>query len=78
MSVWVDAKKELPPLEEEVLILFKDKKDKLTYNKLFYAVARRVVDRFFGETWSRYTEYQGYYEVVYWAKLYDMPRLRSK
>ena len=30
------------------------------------------------EDWSKFTEYQGYYEVVYWARLYDMPRIKNK
>ena len=29
MSVWIETKKEMPPLDEEVLILYKDKKDEL-------------------------------------------------
>ena len=30
------------------------------------------------EDWSKFTEYQGYYEVVYWARLYDMPHIQKK
>lgn len=80
MSVWINAKDQLPPLDEEVLILYKDKEDKLSYDNLFYGIARRCISRPFPlsngfETWSTYTEYQGHYEVVYWAKLYDMPHI---
>ncbi len=83
MSVWINAKEELPPLDEEVLILYKDKTDSLTYDNLYYGIARRMIYKPFltgkgWEDWSRYTEYQGYYEVVYWARLYDMPRLRRR
>lgn len=78
MSVWIKASEQLPPLDEEVVILFKDKTDNLDYDKMYYAIAQRVNDRIMGERWSRFTEYQGYYEVVYWARLYDMPRLESE
>ena len=39
MSVWIETKKEMPPLDEEVLILYKDKKDELKekiYNLEYY------------------------------------------
>lgn len=78
MSVWIKAKEQLPPLDEQVVILYKDKDDSIDYDNMYYAIAMRVNDRYLGETWSRYTEYQGYYEVVYWARLYDMPRLKSE
>ena len=76
MSVWVKASEQLPPLNEEVLILYKDKTDKLEYESLYYGIAQRYIDpNFKFERWSSYTEYQGYYEVVYWTRLVDMPRL---
>lgn len=80
MSVWIDVKEQMPPLDEEVLILYKDKKDELCEENLYYALAKRFVDKPFlnsqgWEEWSRFTEYQGYYEVVFWARLYDMPNL---
>ena len=83
MSVWINVKEELPPLDEEVLILYKDKTDSLIYDNLYYGIARRMIYKPFStgkgwEDWSRYTEYQGYYEVVYWARLYDMPRLEGE
>ena len=84
MSVWIDAKKETPPLNEPVLILFKDKEDELKPENLFYAVAKRCICNPFNiadggvETWSTYTEYQGYYEVVFWARLYDKPSIKQE
>jgi len=79
MSVWIKASEQLPPLDEEVVILFKDKEDNIDYDNMYYALAKRYNDRSLGgERWSHFTEYQGYYEVVYWARLYDMPRLESE
>ena len=79
MSVWVNTNKELPPLDEEVLILYKDKKDELKHENLYYGLARRTIDsNFHFEKWSHFTEYQGYCEVVFWAKLYDMPILEKE
>lgn len=80
MSVWVKAKEQMPPLGEEVVILYKDKADELKADNLYYGIARRIIDKPFAsaegfEKWSTFTDYQGYYEVVYWAKLYDMPRI---
>ena len=78
MSVWIKAKEQLPPLDEEVLILYKFKDDELTYNNLFYGLAHRMIYDYGGiEDWCHYTEYQGGYEVVYWARLYDMPILKE-
>lgn len=82
MSVWINTKEQMPPLDEEVLILFKDKTDKLSYEHLYYGLAKRMIHKPFPsaqgwEDWSCFTEYQGYYEVVYWARLYDMPRLEG-
>ena len=76
MSVWIKASEKLPPLGENVLILYKDKNDKLKHENLFYEIAQRVKDTNFGfERWSYFTEYPQYYEVVYWTPLIDMPRL---
>ena len=81
MSVWNDAKKIFPPLGEEVLILYKDKTDELKIENLFYGLARRRRYKFFPssegyEEWSTFTDYQGHYEVIYWAKLYDKPYIK--
>ena len=83
MSVWIETKKEATPLDEEVLILYKDKKDELKEENLFYGIAsRRIFKMFSGsdgyEDWTRFTEYQGYYEVVYWARFYDKKKKKSK
>ena len=83
MSVWTKAEEQMPPLDEEVVILYKYRTDELTADNLYYGLARREISKPFPssegyETWSRFTEYQGYYEVVYWARLYDMPRIEVK
>ena len=83
MSVWIETKKEMPPLDEEVLILYKDKKDEVKEENLFYGIASRKIFKMFSdssgyEDWTKFTEYQGYYEVVYWARLYDMPRIKNE
>lgn len=80
MSVWIKASEQMPPIDEDVLILFKYKTDELKQENLFYAVAHRYIDKWFSdsdgyETWSTFTDYQGYYDVVYWARLYDMPTI---
>lgn len=82
MSVWIKASEQMPPIGEEVLILFKDKADELKQENLFYAIAKRCIEKWFSnsdgfETWSRFTEYQGYYEVVYWARIYDKPTIEE-
>lgn len=80
MSVWTKIKtdNDLPPLNEEVMILYKDKTDELTEDNLYYGIARRLIDVNFNfEKWTHFTEYQGYYEVVYWARLYDLPHIRK-
>ena len=79
MSVWIKCDDRMPPLNEEVLILYKDKSDELTQENLFYGIASWGKDSNFGfERWSYFTEYQGYYEVVYWTPLIDMPRIEVK
>ena len=76
MSVWINAQDKKPPLNEEVLILFKDKKNELKEENLYYGIASWIKDSNFGfERWTFFTEYQGYYEVVYWTPLVDMPRI---
>lgn len=78
MSVWIKCKEKMPPLNEEVLILYKDKSDELTQENLFYGIASWVKDCNFGfERWTYFTEYSGYYEVVYWTPLIDMPRIEG-
>lgn len=76
MSVWIDVCKGYPPYGEEVLVLYKDRKDELKHENLYYAIAHRCMHNFLGsviDTWSTFTEYQSHYEVLYWARLYDMP-----
>ena len=71
---WKRCGDELPPLYEEVLILYKDKEDKLKQENLFYGLSMRCKDTNFGyEKWANYTQYQGYYEPVYWMPLPNMP-----
>lgn len=78
MSVWIKAEDKKPPLDEDVLILYKDKKDKLTEDNLFYGIARWTEDSNFNfERWSYFTECQGYYEVVFWTPLVDMPHIKN-
>ncbi len=76
MRVWTKTSEKLPPLNEEVLILYKDKDEPLDYENLYYGIARWCKDTNFGFVgWSHFTEYQSYYEVVYWTPLVDMPRI---
>lgn len=76
MSVWIKCENRMPPLNEEVLILYKDKTDELSQDNLYYGIAKWCKDTNFGfERWSSFTEYQGYYEVVYWTPLIDMPSI---
>lgn len=79
MSVWINTADRMPPLNEEVLILYKDKKDKLIEDNLYYGIAKWVEDSNFRfERWSHFIEYQGYYEVVYWTPLIDMPHIQKE
>lgn len=67
---WIPVTERLPELNKEVLIQYKDKKDEMKADNMFYAVAnRRIEHNFHFEDWSRFTEYQGYYEVVAWMEL---------
>lgn len=81
MSVWTKASEKMPPLGKEVLILYKDKDKPLDYKNLYYATAHRTIRQVHPSAepykdWSFFIEYQENYEVVYWAKLYDMPLLK--
>lgn len=40
MSVWIDINDRQPPLDEDVLILYKQKDDELMEENLFYGIAR--------------------------------------
>ena len=80
MSVWIKASEQMPPLKEEVVILYKDKSEPLRHENLYYGIARRIIYKPFPfskgfEDWSDFTQYQEYYEVVFWARLYDLPLL---
>ena len=78
MSVWNKCKDKMPPLNEEVLILYKDKSDELSQDNLFYGITSWIKDSNFGfERWAYFTEYSGYYEVVYWTPLVYMPRIEG-
>lgn len=79
MSIWIKVEEQKPPFDEEVLILFKDKKDELKEENLFYGIASWIKDSNFGfERWTYFTEYSEYYEVVYWTPLVDMPKIINK
>ena len=72
MSIWISTKDQMPPINEEVLILYKDKKDELKEESW-------IKESNFGfERWSYFIEYSGYYEVVYWTPLVDMPRIKTQ
>ncbi len=83
MSVWIDINDRKPPLDEEVLILYKDKNDELVEENLHYGIARLIERSSFVNseykflTWSYFISYQGYYEVVFWTPLVDLPRINS-
>lgn len=50
----------------------KDKTDNLDADNLFYGITKRLINDRLVE-WSRFTEYTGYYEVVFWTTLVDKP-----
>ncbi len=80
MSVWIKCEDRMPPLHEEVLVLYKYKEDELSQNNLYYGIAERVIHKPFPsskgwEDWSYFIDCQGYYEVVYWTPLIDMPSI---
>lgn len=65
MSVWKKTSEEMSPFNEEVLILYKSKNDKLKEGNLMYGIASWIQDQNFGfERWTYFTEYSGYYEVI--------------
>lgn len=70
---WKRCKDVMPPLGEEVLILYKNRTDELKQENLFYGVAKRWEDDFGCERWSFYAQYPGYHEAVYWMPLPNMP-----
>ena len=76
---WNKCEDVLPPLNEEVLILYKDKTDELKQENLYYGLSMRCKDTNFGyEKWSSYIEYPGYYEVIAWMPLPNMPIVEEK
>lgn len=75
---WKRCEDELPPLNEEVLILYKDRTDELKQKNLYYGLAKRWEDISGYERWSFYAQYPGYYEVVYWMSLPEMPIVEEK
>lgn len=76
---WNKCEDGSPPLNEEVLILYKDKADELKQENLFYGLSKRYKDTTFDcERWSYYTDYQRYYEPVYWTHLPEMPVVEEK
>ena len=79
MSIWISTQDRMPPLNEEVLILFKNKKDELKEENLYYGIASWIKDFNFGfARWTYFTECSGYYEVVCWTPLVDKPRIATK
>lgn len=76
MGIWIKVEDRMPPKNEEVLILYRDTKDELTEDNLFYGIAKWIEDNnFHFGRWSHFTEYQGHYEVVFWTPLVDMPNI---
>ena len=76
---WNKCEDVMPPLNEEVLILYKDRTDELKQENLYYGLAKRWIDTNFGfERWSYYAQYPGYYEPVYWMPLPEMPIVEEK
>ena len=76
MSVWINTKDRMPPLNKAVLILYKDRFTDLKRENLRYSIAQRVVDNITGEErWSYFIEGLRHYEIVYWTPLVDMPRI---
>lgn len=79
MNKWNKCEDVMPPLNEEVLILYKDKADELKQENLFYGLSKRCKDTNFGyEKWASYIEYPGYYEVIAWMSLPNMPIVEEK
>lgn len=79
MSVWIDVNDRRPPIDENVLILYKHRDDELKEENLYYGLSYRLKDYFNGECrWAYYVPYQGYYEVVYWTPLVDKPVIKRE
>lgn len=79
MSIWKKTSEEMPPLNEDVLILYKHKDDELKEENMMYGIASWIRDSNFGfERWTYFTEYSGYFEVIYWTPLVDMPHIEKK
>ena len=83
MSVWIDINDRKPPLDEDVLILYKHREDELTEENLYYGIAHLFKCNVFSDKncrridWSYFIQCQGFYEVCYWTPLVDMPRIRQ-
>lgn len=75
---WNKCKDVLPPLNEEVLILYKSRTSKLKQDNLYYGLAKRSKNDFGYERWSFYSQYPGYYEVIAWMSLPNMPIVEEK
>ena len=79
MSIWKKTSEEMPPLNEDVLILYKYKDDELKEENMIYGIASWIRDQNFGfERWTYFTEYSGYFEVIYWTPLVDMPHIEKE
>lgn len=79
MSVWKKTSEEMPPFNENVLILYKHKDDELKKENLLYGIASWIQDQNFGfERWTYFTDCSGYYEVIYWTPLVDMPHIKER
>lgn len=79
MSIWKKTSEEMPPLNEEVLILYKSRNDELKERNLMYGIASWIRDQNFGfERWSYFVECSGYFEVIYWTPLVDMPHIEKE
>lgn len=78
MSVWKKANEEKPPLNEDVLILYKHRDEELKEENLLYGIASWTQDtNFCFERWTYFTEYPRYFEVIYWTPLVDMPHIEE-
>ena len=76
---WNKCKDVKPPLDEEVLILYKDRTDELKQENLHYGLAKRSKDiNLDCERMSFYAQQPGYYDPVYWMSLPNMPIVEEK
>ena len=76
MKKWIKTKDIMPPLNEEVLILFKEKENLKTKN-LYCGTASRRKDPYFGEGWTDFAQYPERYEVIYWMPLACIPAVKE-